>query len=208
MSKTQTLDQAWHLIDFQANLFNWGLGIITFIFGVAVLIQWGLNHKKLSELKNQITNEYDGKITVLETEIESLNTDMKSITDMNDVLNNLKKEQDRLLENIEDLNIKTSYQYQINFMSNPEIAESKKDTLQKSLKKFGYQVDSELHNIFLENDGKNYQDKKMFDIRVSFIGIRRDEKSIKSNIELLINKAIPDALDITVDKYKDGRCKI
>ena len=45
MSKTQTLDQAWHLIDFQANLFNWGLGIITLIFGVAVLIQWGLNHK-------------------------------------------------------------------------------------------------------------------------------------------------------------------
>lgn len=204
MSKTQTLDQAWHLIDFQANLFNWGLGIITLIFGVAVLIQWGLNHKKLSKLKDQITNEYDEKIARLEKEIESLIADMKPIPKMNESLNDLKKNHDNLVENIEILNTKTSNQYQINFMSNPKIAENKKCTLQNSLKKFGYQVDEELHNVFLENEGKNYQDKKMFDIRVSFIGIRRNEKNIKSTIKLLVNKAIPDALDITIDKYKDN----
>lgn len=204
MSKTQTLDQAWHLIDFQANLFNWRLGIITLIFGVAVLIQWGLNHKKLSKLKNEITIEYDGEIVELKNEIESLKTDMKPITNMDDTLMDLKNNYDSLIENIEILNMKTSNQYQINFMSDPQIAENKKEVLQSSLKRFGYQVDGELHNILLETEGKNYQDKKMFDIRVSFIGIRRNEENIKSDIEVLVNKAIPDALDITVDKYKDN----
>lgn len=204
MSKTQTLDQAWHLIDFQANLFNWGLGIITLIFGVAVLIQWGLNHKKLSKLKNEITIEYDGEIVELKNEIESLKTDMKPITNMDDTLMDLKNNYDSLIENIEILNMKTSNQYQINFMSDPQIAENKKEVLQSSLKRFGYQVDGELHNILLETEGKNYQDKKMFDIRVSFIGIRRNEENIKSDIEVLVNKAIPDALDITVDKYKNN----
>ena len=204
MSKIQSLDQAWHLIDFQANLFNWGLGIITLIFGVAVLIQWGLNNKKLSKLKNEITTEYDEKIVELKKEIESLKTDMKPIANMDDTLMDLENNYDGLIENIEILNMKTSNQYQINFMSNPKIAEDKKGVLQNSLKRFGYQVDGELHNILLETEGKNYQDKKMFDIRVSFIGIRRNEKSIKSNIEVLVNKAIPDALDITVNKYKDN----
>lgn len=140
----------------------------------------------------------------MKNEIESLKTDMKPITNMDDTLMDLKNNYDSLIENIEILNMKTSNQYQINFMSDPQIAENKKEVLQSSLKRFGYQVDGELHNILLETEGKNYQDKKMFDIRVSFIGIRRNEENIKSDIEVLVNKAIPDALDITVDKYKDN----
>lgn len=213
--KVNNLDQAWHLIDFQASLFEWGLGIITFIFGLAVLIQWGLNHKKLTDLKTEITNEYTSKIINLEKTIDQLKKDIKNLNEKNNEYENkiinltssytkLNSEYKNMAENIMFLNMKTSNQYQINFMSNPEIAEKSKANLQNLLKKFGYQIDSELYNTKLESPGSNYINKKQFDIRVSFIGIRRNDSNIESNIKLIVRTTINDAISIKVTKFKDS----
>jgi len=75
MTKTQTLDQAWHLIDFQFNLYTGVLAALTIAITIAAFFNWRSLKKKSEELDKRST-ELEEKSKRLDNRIESVNKNL------------------------------------------------------------------------------------------------------------------------------------